>query len=85
MTDRLCIASNGTEKFEFSAQDLLACCTDCGNGCRGGYSSRAWKYWVINGIVSGGDFNSSYVSSAKILHFLLKFLVGLPTILNPRF
>nr|XP_015838505.1 PREDICTED: cathepsin B isoform X2 [Tribolium castaneum] len=59
MSDRLCIASNATKKFEFSAQDLLACCKECGHGCGGGYSSRAWQYWVTDGIVSGGDFNTS--------------------------
>lgn len=62
MTDRLCIATNGTTKFQFSPEDLLSCCTDCGNGCDGGYSSRAWSYWVDNGVVSGGDYNSNSVS-----------------------
>ena len=32
MTDRLCIKSNGTKQFHFSAEDLMACCRECGNG-----------------------------------------------------
>ncbi|EFA09153.1 cathepsin B precursor [Tribolium castaneum] len=59
MTDRLCIASKGKTKFEFSADDLLACCTACGKGCDGGAPYRAFEYWVAKGIVSGGDYNSN--------------------------
>ena len=36
MTDRICIASKGAQKFHISAQDLLTCCGfSCGNGCDG--------------------------------------------------
>jgi cathepsin B len=71
MTDRLCIATNGTVKFEFSAEDLLSCCTDCGKGCQGGAPSKAWAYWKSSGIASGGDYQSQqgcqpYAKSAFI-------------------
>ncbi|KAG6448409.1 hypothetical protein O3G_MSEX005490, partial [Manduca sexta] len=59
MTDRYCIHSNGTKQFNFSAQDLLSCCTNCGIGCLGGVPYRAWQYWEMSGIVSGGPYDSS--------------------------
>lgn len=59
MSDRVCIYSNGTEHFHFSAVDLLSCCTNCGNGCEGGIAEFAWNYWVTNGLVSGGNYNSN--------------------------
>lgn len=58
MTDRVCIASNGSKHFHFSAEDLLACSSPK-DGCRGGYITDAWEYWVESGIVSGGEYNSS--------------------------
>ncbi|RZC38574.1 Peptidase C1 and/or Propeptide C1 domain containing protein [Asbolus verrucosus] len=57
MTDSLCIKSNGTVKFEFSPEDLISCCAECGN-CKGGYTGKALNYWVKTGVVSGGDYNS---------------------------
>ncbi|RZC34407.1 cathepsin B [Asbolus verrucosus] len=73
ITDRLCIATGGAVKFEFSAENLLACCTECGNGCDGGKTYVAWNYWITHGVVSGGDYNSSrgcqpYSESAFINH-----------------
>ncbi|RZC43095.1 Peptidase C1 and/or Propeptide C1 domain containing protein, partial [Asbolus verrucosus] len=59
MSDRLCIASHGAVKFEYSPEDILACCTNCGSGCEGGFSAQAWAFWVSNGVVSGGDYNSN--------------------------
>ncbi|KAJ8728192.1 hypothetical protein PYW08_016577 [Mythimna loreyi] len=59
MTDRYCIYSNGTKHFYFSAQDMVSCGGSHGDGCNGGVSLMAWIYWVDNGIVSGGDYNSS--------------------------
>jgi len=32
MSDRICIASNGTVNAHISAEDLLTCCRSCGNG-----------------------------------------------------
>ncbi|KAJ3624682.1 hypothetical protein MTP99_018286 [Tenebrio molitor] len=58
ITDRLCIATGGKVKFQFSAEDVLSCCTDCGDGCDGGYPYSTWTYWINSGIVSGGDYQS---------------------------
>ncbi|KAJ3645119.1 hypothetical protein Zmor_022806 [Zophobas morio] len=60
ITDRTCIASNGAIKFKASPEELISCCEDCASsGCSGGYMDRAWNYWVENGLVSGGDYNSN--------------------------
>jgi hypothetical protein len=56
MIDRLCIATEG--KVQFSAEEVLSCCTDCRDGCNGGYPLDAWIYWKNWGIVSGGDYKS---------------------------
>jgi len=56
MTDRICIATNGTKKDHLSAADLNSCCASCGMGCNGGYPSAAWSYWVHSGLVSGGNY-----------------------------
>lgn len=57
MTDRYCIAHKG-QQFRFSAENLVSCCDECGNGCNGGFPSAAWEYWVESGIVSGGPYGS---------------------------
>ncbi|BFZ21116.1 hypothetical protein BsWGS_24155 [Bradybaena similaris] len=59
MTDRICIQSKGKIQFHVSAEDLLACCDDCGAGCYGGYPAEAWAYYQNTGIVSGGQYNTS--------------------------
>ncbi|CAH1405466.1 unnamed protein product [Nezara viridula] len=57
-TDRLCIATNGKFTLPLSSEELLACCSSCGDGCNGGYPSAAWKYFASNGLVTGGDYKS---------------------------
>ena len=32
MSDRICIASNGTKNAHLSAEDVMSCCRTCGNG-----------------------------------------------------
>jgi cathepsin B len=59
MSDRVCIKSNATTHFRFSAEHLVSCCHTCGFGCNGGFPGSAWSYWVRKGIVSGGPYNSS--------------------------
>jgi len=56
MTDRWCIATNGSAKPHLSAADLNSCCASCGMGCNGGYPSAAWSYWVHSGLVEGGNY-----------------------------
>ncbi|XP_061393187.1 cathepsin B [Musca vetustissima] len=58
MSDRVCIHSNGTVHFHFSADDLVSCCHTCGFGCNGGFPGAAWSYWTRKGIVSGGPYGS---------------------------
>ncbi|XP_052752070.1 cathepsin B-like [Galleria mellonella] len=59
MTDRVCIHSNGTQHFHFSAEDVVSCCKDCGDGCHGGLPKHAWRYYQNVGIVSGGNYDSN--------------------------
>ncbi|GBN16180.1 Cathepsin B [Araneus ventricosus] len=58
MSDRHCIHSNGKVNVEISAEDLLTCCDSCGDGCNGGRPGSAWEYWVNEGLVTGGQYNS---------------------------
>ena len=56
-SDRICIATQGRQKPNLSARDLLSCCgSECGEGCEGGYIVNAWKHLVSTGIVTGGGF-----------------------------
>jgi len=59
ITDRICIASNGTQTPHISAQDMLTCCALCGNGCNGGYPDMAWYYYVQQGVVTGGNYGTN--------------------------
>nr|QOV03101.1 cathepsin B7 [Mahanarva fimbriolata] len=58
MSDRLCIASGGKINVNISSEQVLSCCSYCGDGCNGGYPDEAWKYASRAGIVSGGDYGS---------------------------
>jgi hypothetical protein len=79
MSDRVCIHSNGTVHFHFSAEDLVSCCTSCGFGCSGGFPGAAWQYWVKKGIVSGGSYHSNQVIqlASCFLMFLSKLHICL--------
>jgi len=54
MSDRICIHSNGQKQTRVSAEDLMECCSDCGDGCNGGFPFATFQYWKESGIVSGG-------------------------------
>ncbi|KIH67755.1 papain family cysteine protease [Ancylostoma duodenale] len=56
MSDRVCIASKGARQVLLSADDLLSCCASCRIGCQGGWPIKAWRYFVENGICSGGAY-----------------------------
>ncbi|XP_014670935.1 PREDICTED: cathepsin B-like [Priapulus caudatus] len=58
MSDRICIASGGKANVHISAEDLLSCCDECGNGCNGGFPSSAWDFWTQQGLVSGGQYDT---------------------------
>ena len=66
MSDRICIHSNSTQRFHFSVEDLISCCTACGYGCDGGYPGEAWNYWKETGVVSGGDFDSKDAERVRV-------------------
>ena len=51
LSDRFCIASNGSINVVLSPQDLVSC--DKNNfGCQGGYVNKSWDYIRDTGIVS---------------------------------
>ncbi|CAG2168664.1 unnamed protein product [Oppiella nova] len=56
ISDRICIASNGTQQVEVSAEDIIAC-GDAGS-CNGGSPSRALHYYIESGVVTGGLLGS---------------------------
>ncbi|KAI6214500.1 Cathepsin B4 [Aphelenchoides besseyi] len=56
LSDRLCIASNGTIQKSMSALDLMACCSDCGYQCQGGYPDSAWDYFTSTGVSTGNNY-----------------------------
>jgi len=59
ISDRYCVASKGQMKLEISAEDLLTCCKNCGDGCDGGFPGSAWEYWTTHGLVSGGLYGDN--------------------------
>jgi len=59
MTDRICIASNGTKQFHISAEDMNSCCDSCGFGCEGGFPGAAWQYWQDEGVVDGANYKKT--------------------------
>jgi cathepsin B len=63
-TDRICIETNGASQVHLSAQDLLSCCSACGQGCNGGDPASAWSYFTTTGVVSGGNYGDNSWCSA---------------------
>ena len=59
LSDRFCIASKGEINIELSAQDILACCLDCGVGCGGGWIASTWHHLNSKGIHTGGLYNGT--------------------------
>jgi len=59
MSDRFCIVSSGKIQVNVSAEDLVDCCDECGDGCDGGYPSMAWDYWTHTGLVTGGLYGDT--------------------------
>jgi cathepsin B len=56
MSDRFCIKFN--QSAHISAEDLMTCCSSCGDGCDGGFPGAAWDYFKSTGIVTGGEWHS---------------------------
>lgn len=56
MSDRVCIASGQKDQTRISTQDIMTCCTSCGQGCNGGYLGPTWTYFQTVGVVTGDLF-----------------------------
>lgn len=55
LSDRFCIASNGSIDVVLSPEDLVAC-DNIDHGCNGGYLAMAWRYLTNTGIVTDSCF-----------------------------
>uniref|UniRef100_A0A6G5A0X9 Putative cathepsin b endopeptidase cathepsin b endopeptidase n=1 Tax=Rhipicephalus microplus TaxID=6941 RepID=A0A6G5A0X9_RHIMP len=58
MSDRICIHTKGRVQVNISAEDLLTCCEDCGDGCNGGFPPSAWQFYKDKGLVTGGLYGT---------------------------
>ncbi|KJH52410.1 papain family cysteine protease [Dictyocaulus viviparus] len=58
ISDRVCIATDANKTAEFSVEDILTCCDECGFGCDGGFPDAAWEYFVSTGVVTGGLYGT---------------------------
>ena len=57
MSDRVCIASGQTDQRLISSEDILTCCKDCGEGCKGnGFIYSVWDNWKNLGFVTGSSY-----------------------------
>ncbi|GAB6022479.1 hypothetical protein CHUAL_006589 [Chamberlinius hualienensis] len=61
ISDRICIHSAANTHAHISAEDLVSCCgfLTCGNGCNGGYPGGAWEFYVNDGLVTGGNYDTN--------------------------
>jgi cathepsin B len=50
LSDRLCIATNGTVDVELSPQALVSCDWEGNFGCNGGIPQLAWMYMATEGL-----------------------------------
>ncbi|VVC24409.1 Cysteine peptidase, cysteine active site,Peptidase C1A, papain C-terminal,Peptidase C1A [Cinara cedri] len=57
--DRLCIKTNGKFNKSISVEELTFCCSLCGYGCDGGDPYSAWENFIVHGVVTGGNYNTS--------------------------
>jgi len=57
-TDRTCIHGSGASDELLSGEQIMSCCSSCGQGCGGGYPISAMEYWQSTGVVTGGDYDS---------------------------
>ena len=58
-SDRVCIASSGAVNKMYSAEDMTACCTHCGDGCNGGYPLAAMDFLSTHGLPTGGLYGDT--------------------------
>jgi cathepsin B len=65
MSDRICIATEGRLQRHVSTEDIITCCSSCktfSSGCGDGVHHEVWEFWIEEGIVSGGMYNSKEVT-----------------------
>jgi cathepsin B len=79
MSDRICIVSKGLQLPRISAENLVSCCSECGDGCDGGYPEATWEYFQATGIVTGGGWQSKvkcrkYICYIVVLLFVFRSL-----------
>jgi len=55
-SDRTCIGTG--KNVMLSAEDVMSCCSWCGQGCEGGYPIDAQAYFSYSGYVTGGDYGT---------------------------
>eukprot|EP01063_Lacrimia_lanifica_P020455 TRINITY_DN27756_c0_g1_i1.p1 TRINITY_DN27756_c0_g1~~TRINITY_DN27756_c0_g1_i1.p1 ORF type:complete len:347 (+),score=121.95 TRINITY_DN27756_c0_g1_i1:59-1099(+) len=58
LTDRLCLASNGTHGARRRSGQDITSCTEI-NGCEGADLVTAWEYIHTTGVVSGGPYGDT--------------------------
>lgn len=63
MTDRWCVANNGTSNPRLSSEEIVSCCGGfkcfgC-QGCNGGQLAPAWNFAHKYGLVSGGLYGDN--------------------------
>ncbi|XGW24253.1 hypothetical protein V3C99_005998 [Haemonchus contortus] len=69
ISDRICIASKAEKQVNISATDIMTCCRpQCGDGCEGGWPIEAWKYFIYDGVVSGGEYLTKDVCRPYPIH-----------------
>ncbi|KAK3691585.1 hypothetical protein RRG08_058348, partial [Elysia crispata] len=56
ITDRLCIATG--QSVNMSAEDITACDMNQ-QGCAGGRTDLAWQFYMDQGVVTGGPYNTT--------------------------
>lgn len=61
LNDRICIATNGAFTTLLSVADTTGCCgaVSCQSfGCNGGQVGTPWKWFMNEGVVTGGDYHT---------------------------
>ena len=59
MSDRICITSGQVQQTKLSADDVMSCCSSCGDGCNGGDPYAAWAYFRNTGVVTGDLYGTT--------------------------
>lgn len=55
MQDRICIRSDGEQKVDISAADVMSCVMKS-YGCYGGWPEQAFQFWNEHGVCTGSNY-----------------------------